>query len=184
MSRQTSDPAFAYEWQEKLHSGEYLRKFRGYDPELIGGLYSESLNIGEDKFGNCVDFFSEIGDVSWWIKSELDKLSTEQMFELITICEYKKYIKEKINFEKISLISKLYGCKNFHVNRTGDKQILQFINIINEFRNNILQSSKGCLDDSTIDFKNSKNDFEIKTFEEFKNDIFNKLITNYLSNEK
>lgn len=39
------------DWQQKLKSGEYIRKFRGYEPMIIGCFYGDSYKLGgEDKF--------------------------------------------------------------------------------------------------------------------------------------
>ena len=61
-------------WVEKFETGEYLRKWNGHEPHVLGcTIYSEYIGIGEDKFFKCVGEFNGIGDVDWWIKEELDK---------------------------------------------------------------------------------------------------------------
>jgi hypothetical protein len=42
-------------WVEKFETGEYLRKWNGYKPHILGCTsYSEHIGIGEDKFFKCV----------------------------------------------------------------------------------------------------------------------------------
>ena len=69
-------------WVKKFKTGEYLHKWKGYGTILIGGPYSVDIGIGEEKFSHCMDFFCGIGDVDWWIKEELDKLTKEEEEEL------------------------------------------------------------------------------------------------------
>lgn len=155
-------------WVEKLRNGEYLNKWNNFDPILIGGSYSEFIGIGEDKYQHCIDGFSGIGDVSWWITRELDNLTEEQLKELENICKYKTYLNKIINIDLVKKISNLFGCEIFHVYRTGDKEILNLVKQINEFYSKILNNSKNCLDLKTISFKKESNIFKILTFDEFK----------------
>lgn len=155
-------------WIRKFKSGEYLRDWKGYRTILIGGPYSENIGIGEEKFAHCMDFFCGIGDVDWWIASELDKLSPDELEELEWICKYKTYLKNVINRDTINLIASLYGCETFHVYRSGDKNILELIKTLNSFHSSMEVESKNCRDDRTKDWLDSPNPFKVMTFEEFK----------------
>lgn len=156
-------------WVKKFENGEYLTKWKSYDNILIGGPYSQSLGIGEEKFNRCFGFFCGIGDVSWWISSELDDLTESEEAELEWICKYKTYIKKEVlTHENISIISKFYYCESFHVSRVGDKQILELLISISEFHKKIKNSSKNCRDDKTLQFNNNYNPLVILSFEEYK----------------
>jgi hypothetical protein len=156
-------------WVKKFENGEYLRNWKGYDTILIGGPYSDNIGIGEEKFIHCMDFFCGIGDVDWWIKSELDKLTEDEKKELEWICRYKTYLgKEIITIEKVRLLSEFYGCETFHIYRTGDKEILNLIKILNNFHSLIENGSKNCRDTKTDKWKETPNNFEVMSFEEYK----------------
>lgn len=155
-------------WIEKFENGEYLRKWNGYEPGILGcTIYSEHIGIGEDKFFNCVGEFNGIGDVNWWIKEELDKLSQEELNELNLICGYKTYLKKIIKHDLIVKISNLFDCEPFHVYRTNHKNIIGFCNQVSEFYDKILNGSKECLDEKTIQFKEKSNPFKIVSFQEY-----------------
>ena len=157
------------DWVKKFKTGEYLYDWKGYDTILIGGPYSDNIGIGEEKFSHCMDFFCGIGDVDWWIKEELNKLTKEEKEELEWICKYKTYLKkEVITIEKVKLLSEFYGCETFHIYRTGDKEILNLIKTLNNFHNLIENGSKGCRDPKTDIFREKPNNFEVMTFEEYK----------------
>ena len=83
-------------WVKKFKTGKYLHKWKGYEAILIGGPYSDNIGIGEEKFSHCIGFFCGIGDVDWWIKEELDKLTKEEKEELQWICKYKTQTKDSI----------------------------------------------------------------------------------------
>lgn len=156
-------------WVKKFKTGEYLYDWKGYNTILIGGPYSENIGIGEEKFVHCMDFFCGIGDVDWWIASELAKLSPDELEELEWICKYKTYLdKEIITYERVKLLSELYGCKTFHIYRTGNREILKLIKTLSNFEKLILNGSKNCLDPKTIEWKESIGKFKVMTFEEYK----------------
>ena len=156
-------------WVEKFETGEYLRKWNGYEPHVLGcTLYSEYIGIGEDKFLKCVGEFNGIGDVDWWITEELEKLSSDELKELEWICKYKTYLNNFITHDLIVKISNLFGCETFHVYRTNHKNIIDFCNQINDFYVKILNGSKRCLDEKTIQFKDKNNPFKIVSFDEYK----------------
>jgi hypothetical protein len=157
------------DWVEKFETGEYLREWNGYTPFVLGcTAYSQYIGIGEEKFFHCVGEFNGIGDVEWWISAEIEKLTPEEIEELALICGYKTYLKDFITHELITKISNLFGCETFHVYRTGDKNIIQLCNQINEFYSKIIDASKGCLNEKTIQFKEKINPFKIMPFDEYK----------------
>lgn len=157
-------------WVEKFETGEYLRQWNGYEPIILGCIaYSDNIGIGEDKFFKCVGEFNGIGDVDWWIKEELDKLTPTEVEELKLICEYKTYLNEFISPELIRKISNFFGCETFHVYRTHQKNILEFCNQIYEYYLKIVESSKNCLDEKTIQLIEKPNIFRILSFDEYKN---------------
>ena len=156
-------------WVEKFENGEYLRSWKGYGTILIGGPYSDSLGIGEEKFIRCMGFFCGIGDVDWWVKSELDNLTESEETELEWICKYKTYIKEEvITQQNIGIISNFYSCENFHIHRVGEKYILELLIQISDFHKKIKDRSKNCLDDKTLKFNNNPGPLEVLSFEEYK----------------
>ena len=160
-------------WRAKFESGEYLRKWNGYDPILIGGLYFNSLDIGEERFSHCVDYFSGIGDVSWWITAELEQLTLEQLVELDNICRYKDYIEHTFLYsdEAHKILKKLeefYGCEHYHISRTGNKAIINLLLVLEEFGNKIDEGSRGCTADATKHFRENLIDFNILSFPDFK----------------
>lgn len=156
-------------WVEKFENGEYLQKWNGYDPSILGcTIYSENIGVGEEKFFNCVGQFNGIGDVEWWVKSEIDKLTPEEIDELNLICSYKTYLKNFLTHELILKISNFFGCETFHVYRTREKSIINLCNQMNMFYEKILDGSRGCLDEKTIQFKAKINPFKIISFDEYK----------------
>jgi hypothetical protein len=156
-------------WVAKFESGEYLSKWHNYDPILIGTPYSDYIGIGEKDFLHCVDYHSGIGDVSWWIKSELDKLLPEELQQLKSICQYKTYLKGIITTDVINQLCKIYDCDPFHIHRTGTNTILQLMNELNSFELNIINSSANCMDERTLSFLSRKGKFSFLTFEEYIN---------------
>lgn len=156
-------------WVKKFETGEYLRKWNGYEPYILGcTIYSQHIGIGEDKYFKCIGEFNGIGDVDWWIKEELDKLTQEEIIELKLICEYKTYLNNFITDDLINKISNFFECDTFHIYRIDHKNIIEFCNQINAFYNKILNNSEGCIDTKTVEFKEKNNPFKIVSFEEYK----------------
>lgn len=153
---------------EKLASGEYIHKWNGFFPILIGGSYSQSLFIGEEKYQKCIGEFCGIGDVDWWVVAELEKLTEEETAELIWICKYKSYVREFISFNLVDKLATFFNCKHFHINRTGQYDILQLLLQLNQFDQLIDQSSKNSTDSDTEQYRFHPKDFSILTFKEFK----------------
>lgn len=156
-------------WVKKFETGEYLREWNGYDPGILGcTIYSESINIGEEKFFKCIGEFNGIGDVSWWIKDKIEKLTPDELQELEFICEYKTYIKNFISSELIKKISDFFGCETFHIYRLGDKNIIDLCNQLNKYYQKIIDDNHGCLNEKTIKFKEKENPFKILSYDEYK----------------
>jgi hypothetical protein len=159
------------DWVEKFETGEYIREWRGYSPHWIGGLYCDSLNINEDKYIHCMGSFSGIGDVDWWITSELEKLSNEEQDELEKICRYKKFIDNEAKpKELINKLSEFFDCEFYHIHRTGNEEILKFCRDAHNYRELILKNSKGSRDETTIKLTQTDSPFFIPTYDEY-NDI-------------
>jgi len=155
-------------WVSKFKSGEFLRDWEGYDTILIGGPYSENLDIGEKKFSHCMDFFCGIGDVDWWIKDELEKLSEEDKEELRWICKYKTYLKETISYDLVNKVADFYGCKSHHIHRTGKKGIIDLCEDLSKFYDKILKNSTGDRDEVWNEYRENGNPFKIMSFMEYK----------------
>lgn len=154
-------------WMEKFKSGEFLYSYVGFSPILIGGMYSENIGIGEEKFTQCTGWYSGIGDVEWWVASELDKLSATERDDLLWICKYKTYLKTAIYPDLVKMIASIFNCDTFHIYRLGNQGILQLIKDLNKHRQSILNASKNCRDPKTDKFR-SDNNFDILDFNEFK----------------
>ncbi len=155
---------------EKFESGEYLHEWNGFSPFDLGAVaYSEVINdTSAEKYFHCVGEFNGIGDVSWWIKEEIDKLDSDQLTELRYICEYNQYIRKFVSVELVSKLANFYNCSPFHIYRTGNNEILNLCNYLDLFYDKIVDGSRGCLDPKTIEFKSQPNLFKLLTFDEFK----------------
>lgn len=167
-----SDQVYERDWVKKFKTGEYLHDWKGYGTILIGGPYSDNIGIGEEKFSHCMGFFCGIGDVDWWIKEELDKLTKEEEEELEWICKYKTYIsKEVITRELVLRISDFYGCNTQHIYRTGDKEIINICNELTNYYNLIEKHSRNDRDERWLEFIGKDNPFKILSFDEYKRQI-------------
>jgi hypothetical protein len=156
-------------WVEKFDNGEFLREWNGFDPFYLGPM-CDNLNIGEEKYIHCTGSYYGIGDVEWWIKEELDKLNDDEKKELLLICQYKKYLRDKISydFKIVNKLTEIFGCESFHIHRTGDLNILNLCNQLYKFTKLITKHSKGCCDPKTIEFNKKDFIFRILSFKEFK----------------
>ena len=124
----------AREFVEKFETGEYIHEWNGYSPYYAGCFVSTAVLGGEEKFSKCYGFFSGIGDVVWWIKEELDKLTSKEQEELISILkrnkafdEYKKKIVPKL--------AKLLDVKPYQVYRVSNKGLYNFLNSVHSNAN-------------------------------------------------
>jgi hypothetical protein len=130
VKEQTDPKKYIYKWEEKLDTGEYLYEWNNYSPHYAGCMYGSSNCLGgEEKFYQCYDFFSGIGDVSWWIKEELDKLTKEEQDELLYILKRNKSFDDYIH-KIIPELAKLLNVKTYQIYRIGNKKIYDFLNLI------------------------------------------------------
>lgn len=133
----------SYNWQTKLENGEYLSEWRGYTPHYIGCMYGDTCCLGgERKFSHCYDFFSGIGDVEWWIKSEIDKLSDDEKDELESLMERNKIFNRDIKtHEKIKSLAEYFNVETCELYRMGNKEIYKIFKTLNDTFNNILDNT-------------------------------------------
>lgn len=118
------------EFQVKLQTGEYISEWNGYVPFYAGCFYGDGLVLGgEEKFQHCFDFVSGIGDVEWWIKPEIDKLTQEEQDELLSILKRnKEFYKRKNQLAKP--LADLLGVEQYQVHRLSSKQLYDFIQLV------------------------------------------------------
>jgi len=123
------------EFVKKLETGEYIIKWNGFTPFYAGCFYGSNLVLGgEEKFSHCYDFFSGIGDVEWWIKDELDKLTEDEQDELISILKRNKAFYEYKNKIAPDLANTL-NVKEYQVHRVPNKDLYEFLNLVHSKAN-------------------------------------------------
>lgn len=134
------------EWVAKFRSGEYLEEWNGFTPFYAGCFYGDGVCLGgEEKFSHCYDFFSGIGDVDWWIASELDALCELDKAELLAILKRNKNandyvhsnsegIRELASRLKLEGTSVIYRLKNKNILRILESAdpASEFYNIMEE----------------------------------------------------
>lgn len=125
-----------YTWQEKFKSGEYISEWNGYTPDYAGCFYGNSNCLGgEEKFRHCYDFFSGVGDVEWWIKAELDKLTDVEQSELLSILKRNKETNDFITKDLVKNICREVGIDENDtciIYRLGNKKIMELYNSSNK----------------------------------------------------
>jgi len=124
-----------YDWHTKLETGEYIRKWNGYLPFYAGCFYGHDVVLGgEEKFRQCHDFYSGIGDMDWWIKEELDKLTSEEQEELLSILKRNKAFEE---YKKtiVPELAKLLNVEPYQIHRVRNKDLYNFLNLIHSKAN-------------------------------------------------
>ena len=133
-----------HKWQDKLDSGEYLYKWRGFSPHYAGCFYGDTLRLGgEEKFSHCFDFFSGIGDVDWWIKSELDKLTDDEKDELESLMIRNQHFAEKIlTPEKLKCLAEYFEVQTTFLYNLGHKSLYELVKNLNNNFKDIIQNSK------------------------------------------
>ena len=118
------------EFFKKLETGEYIREWNGYSSHYAGCFYGSEIVLGgEEKFSKCYDFFSGIGDVEWWIKEELDKLTDKEQEELLYILKRNKAFQEYKN-KIVPELANLLNVKPHHIHRVPNKDLYNFLNLI------------------------------------------------------
>lgn len=122
-------------FMDKLDSGEFITKWNGYSSFYAGNFYGSSLKLGgEEKFEHCYDFFSGIGDVDWWIKSELDALSIEDQNELLAILKRNKEFYECT--QRIAKpLAEALGVEHYQIHRLDAKDLFAFVTLVNSKAN-------------------------------------------------
>jgi hypothetical protein len=123
---------YRYKWMEKFESGEYIREWNGYSPHYAGCFYGSDIILGgEEQYARCYDFFSGIGDVMWWVKEELDKLSPYHQDNLLKILKRNKQFddyKNKIYPE----LAKVLSVENHQVGGLRNKDLYHFLMLVHK----------------------------------------------------
>ena len=123
------------EFFKKLETGEYIYEWNSYPPHYAGCFYGSDVVLGgEEKFSNCYDFFSGIGDVEWWIKEELDKLTEEQQQELLSILKRNKAF-DDYKTKIVPELAKLLNVQPYQIYRVRNKDLYNFLNLIHSKAN-------------------------------------------------
>jgi len=126
-----------YDWHTKLETGEYIREWNGYLPFYAGCFYGSDVVLGgEEKFSQCYDFYSGIGDMEWWIKEELDKLTSEEQEELLSILKRNKEFEDYKN-TLVPELAKLLNVKPYQIHRVSNKDLYNFLNLIHSKENRL-----------------------------------------------
>ena len=123
---------YRYKWQEKFDAGEYIPEWNGYSPFYIGCFTSGVICLGgEERYSKCHGFFSGIGDVVWWDKTELDKLTPEEQDDLLRILKRNKqfddYVKKIVND-----LAKALNVERHQVWRIGHKNLYDFLMLVHK----------------------------------------------------
>ena len=121
-----------YEWKEKFESGEYISTWNGYSPFYIGCFSAGDIVLGgEEQYARCHGWFSGIGDVVWWDKTELDKLPPEHQDNLLKILKRNKQFddyRKKIYPE----LAKVLNVENYQVACVKNKDLYDFLMLIHK----------------------------------------------------
>ena len=126
-----TDNSYKRPFMIDLDEGRCVNKWRGFDPFWLGCFYGDSVILGgEEKYSHCYDFFSGIGDVSWWVVAEIDKLSSEEQEEMYQLMVRNKAIADRITFELVYELAEMLGVETHYVYRLGNRYIIQLINVL------------------------------------------------------
>lgn len=130
------------EWQKKFKTGEYISEWNGYAPFYVGCFYGGGVILGgEEKFKHCYGFFAGIGDVEWWVKEELDKLSQQEQSELLEILKRNKKFYEYKNSISREL-SKVFGVDSYQIYRLSSLEFKQIKDLIDSKANKVYELPK------------------------------------------
>lgn len=121
--------------KEKMKTGEYMATWNGYTPYYAGCLDGDNVALrgGEEQYKHCYGFYSEIGEpqLEWWIKEELDKLSSFEEEELVyflaeneSFDEYKKRITNPL--------AKVLNVEPYQIRNLPNKTLRNFIRLVRE----------------------------------------------------
>ena len=153
-----------------FESGKYLSQWNGYDPSILGNIsYSQHIGIGEDKYFDCVGEITGMSDVSFWVKFELDKLSNEDIEELILICRYKTYIENIINKELLVKLSSIFNCSESDIRKLKHSGIINLCNNLSDVYNKIYWIHNDFGNDKRIKLRDESNPYKLLSFNEYKN---------------
>lgn len=116
-----------YYWKEKLDSGEYILTWRGFNPFYLGCSYGDRVILGgEEEFNHCYGFYFGIGDVEWWIKEELEKLTNDKKNKLYYILKRNKEVNDFFNKDVCEELKEEIGLiENHHIYRLGNKKMVE-----------------------------------------------------------
>ena len=127
---------YRYGWQEKLETGEYIREWNGYVPHYAGCFYGDGIVLGgEEKYRHCYDFFSGVGDVEWWDKTELDKLTPEEQDDLLRILKRNKKFGE-YKHKIVEDLAKALNVERYQIYRVSNKDLRDFLMLVHSKSNN------------------------------------------------
>ena len=123
-----------YEWKAKFENGEYIATWNGYSPYDIGCFTASDIVLGgEERYAKCHGWFSGIGDVVWWDKTELDKLPSQHQDNLLKILKRNKpqhfmsFYMDKSHRELLQRIYRGLRSKNDKVYLLSpDKRVMDF----------------------------------------------------------
>lgn len=119
------------QWQIDIEEGKTIYEWNGFSPFYVGCFYGNSVCLGgEEKFRGCYDFFSGIGDVEWWIVSELEKLTEIDKKELLRILKRNKRVHYYISTHnlKIKEMASELQLEGPHIiYRLGNRKILSLL---------------------------------------------------------
>ena len=119
----------------KLETEEYLREWNGYSPFYAGCFSAHGLTLGgEEKFRHCYHFYSGIVDMDFWIKEELDKHTSEEQEELLSILKRNKEFDDYKN-TLVPELAKLLNVKPYQIHRVSNKDLYNFLNLIHSKAN-------------------------------------------------
>ena len=115
-------------WMTGLDDGTLLARWRGFEPFWLGCFYGNNKCLGgEEKYSHCYDFFSGIGDVEWWIKSEIDALTSEQQEEMYQMMVRNITVNDRITFGIMEQLADILGVATHHIYRLGNKYIIKMV---------------------------------------------------------
>jgi len=74
------------EWKHRFESGEILDKWRDLESIWVDMSWFSEPQLTIKKYIKCVGTFCGIGQIDWWVASELKKLSSTEKDELEFLC--------------------------------------------------------------------------------------------------
>ena len=123
---------YRYKWQEKFETGEYIHKWNGYSPFYVGCFTGSGICLGgEERYSKCHDFFSGIGDVLWWDKTELDKLTQEEQDDLLRILKRNKKFSE-YKHKIVEDLAKALNVERCQIYRVSNKDLRDFLMLVHK----------------------------------------------------